>query len=74
MATGTRHAAGKSLVPDGWRMVRLGDISWSLINLVLGGTEPSPDDPGVRVLRATDLTRDGRVNPGSCCMATTFRS
>ena len=49
-------------VPDGWRVVRLGDI------LVLNqpgawGDEPSPDDPGVRVLRATDLTRDGRVNP-----------
>ena len=49
-------------VPDGWQVVRLGDI------LVLNqpgawGDEPSPDDPGVRVLRATDLTRDGRVNP-----------
>ena len=26
METGTRHAAGKNLVPDGWRLVRLGDV------------------------------------------------
>ena len=26
METGTRHAAGKSLVHDGWRLVRLGDV------------------------------------------------
>ena len=46
--------------PDGWREVRLRDL------LVLEqpgawGDEPKPSDPGVRVLRATDLTRDGRV-------------
>ena len=53
---------GKIQVPDGWQVVRLRDI------LVLDqpgawGDEPSLDDPGVRVLRATNLTRDGRVDP-----------
>ena len=49
-------------VPEDWEVARLGDI------LVLDqpgawGDEPSPDDPGVRVLRSTDFTRDGRVDP-----------
>ena len=49
-------------VPDGWQVVRLRDLllldqpgSW--------GDEPTSDDPGVLVLRAADLTRDGRVDP-----------
>ena len=55
---------GRTHVPDGWEVARLGDI------LVLDqpgawGDEPSPDDPGVRVLRSTDFTRDGRIDPKS---------
>ena len=47
-------------VPDGWEVVRLKDV------LVLDqpgtwGNETTSDDPGVRVLRAADLTRDGRI-------------
>ena len=52
----------KVQAPDGWRVVPLRDV------LVLDqpgawGDEPIPTDPGVRVLRATNLTRDGRVDP-----------
>ena len=49
-------------VPDGWQVLQLRDM------LVLDqpgawGEEPTPTDSGVRVLRAADLTRDGRVDP-----------
>lgn len=53
---------GSLLVPEGWRVVPLRDV------LVLDqpgawGDDPTSDDPGVRVLRAADLTRDGQVEP-----------
>ena len=58
------HVPGLGTVPADWQIVRLRDV------LVLDqpgawGDEPTPDDPGVRVLRAADLTRDGRVFPES---------
>ena len=48
-------------VPEGWELVRLGDV------LVMDqpgawGDEPTPDNPGVMVLRAANLTRDGRID------------
>lgn len=55
---------GLGTVPASWDVVRLEDIlvvdqpgAW--------GGDPTPNDPGVRVLRAADLTRDGRVDPES---------
>ena len=58
------HVPGLGTVPADWQVVRLREV------LVLDqpgawGDEPTPDDPGVRVLRAADLTRDGRVFPES---------
>ena len=57
-----RDVPGIGTVPEGWDVVRLRDV------LVLDqpgawGDDPTPDDPGVRVLRATELTKDGRVDP-----------
>ena len=49
-------------IPKGWRLVRLGDIL-ELEQPGAWGEDPTPDEPGVRVLRAADLTRDGRVIP-----------
>ena len=48
-------------VPEGWELVRLGDV------LVMDqpgawGDEPTLDNPGVMVLRAANLTRDGRID------------
>ena len=53
-----RDVPGIGTVPEGWDVVRLRDV------LVLDqpgawGDDPTPDDPGVRVLRATELTKDG---------------
>ena len=55
-------ANSKAQIPDGWRQVRRGDTleldqpgSW--------GEEPTINDPGVPVLRAANLTRDGRIDP-----------
>ena len=57
-----KDVPGLGTVPACWEVVRLGEV------LVLDqpgawGDEPTPVDPGVRVLRAADLTRDGRVSP-----------
>ena len=59
MSTTRKH--DNFAVPDDWRMVRLRDV------LILDqpgawGDDPTPDDPGVRVLRAADLTRDGKLS------------
>ena len=56
----TRKIADAEL-PYGWRMVALRDV------LILDqpgawGDDPTPDDPGVQVLRAADLTRDGKLS------------
>ena len=60
--TAWRDVPGLGAIPACWEVVRLRDV------LVLHqpgawGDDPTPEDPGVRVLRAADLTRDGRVNP-----------
>ncbi len=57
-----REVPGLGTIPASWDVVRLGDV------LVVNqpgawGEDPTAEDPGVRVLRAADLTRDGRVNP-----------
>ena len=57
-----REVPGLGTIPADWQVVRLKEI------LVLDqpgawGDEPTPNEPGVRVLRAADLTRDGRVVP-----------
>ena len=57
-----RTVPGLGTIPAGWQVVRLKQI------LVLDqpgawGDEPTANAPGVRVLRAADLTRDGRVVP-----------
>ena len=54
----------KTQAPDGWEIVTLKDV------LVLDqpgtwGNEPTSRNPGVRVLRAADLTRDGRIELGN---------
>ena len=59
----TRKIADAEL-PYGWRMVALRDV------LILDqpgawGDDPTPDDPGVQVLRAADLTRDGKLSVAS---------
>lgn len=56
-----KQVRGLGTIPASWDVVRLGDV------LVLNqpgawGDEPLDADPGVRVLRAADLTRDGRVH------------
>ena len=51
-------------VPDGWRRVSLKEVL-ELDQPGAWGLDPTTDEPGVRVLRAADLTRDGRVNPES---------
>ena len=57
-----RNVPGLGTVPADWQVVSLKEVlvvdqpgAW--------GQNPTPDDPGVRVLRAADLTRDGRVVP-----------
>ena len=57
-----RNVLGLGTVPADWQVVSLKELlvvdqpgAW--------GQNPIPDDPGVRVLRAADLTRDGRVMP-----------
>ena len=57
-----RTVPGLGTVPADWQVVRLKEL------LVLDqpgawGGDPTSTDPGVRVLRAADLTRDGRVVP-----------
>ena len=57
-----RTVPGLGSIPADWQVVRLKEI------LVLDqpgawGDEPTLDDPGVCVLRAADLTRDGHVVP-----------
>ena len=57
-----RSVPGLGSIPADWQVVRLKEI------LVLDqpgawGDEPTLDDPGVCVLRAADLTRDGHVVP-----------
>ena len=54
----------KAAIPEGWRQVRLGDIL-ELEQPGAWGEDPTPNEPGVRVLRATDLTRDGKINAGN---------
>ena len=57
-----REVRGLGVVPACWEVVRLGDVL-ALDQPGAWGDEPTASDPGVRVLRAADLTRDGRVNP-----------
>ena len=61
MSTATA-IAGETRVPDGWQRVRLGELL-ELQQPGAWGEDPTQDESGVRVLRAADLTRDGRVNP-----------
>ena len=57
-----REVRGLGVVPACWEVVRLGEVL-ALDQPGAWGDEPTASDPGVRVLRAADLTRDGRVNP-----------
>ena len=58
------NVPGLGTVPADWKVVSLKEV---LVVDLPGawGQNPTFDDPGVRVLRATDLTRDGRVVPES---------
>ena len=49
--------------PASWSVECLADVL-TLNQPGAWGGDPTPDDPGVRVLRAADLTRDGRIDPG----------
>ena len=56
-----KDVPGIGTIPADWEVVRLRDI------LVIDqpgawGSDPTPESPGVSVLRAADLTRDGRVD------------
>ena len=53
---------GLGTVPACWDLGPLNDVL-TLDQPGAWGEDPTPDDPGVRVLRAADLTRDGRVDP-----------
>ena len=55
-----KEVRGLGTIPASWDVVRLGDVL-TLNQPGAWGDEPTDDDPGVRVLRAADLTRDGRV-------------
>ena len=59
-----QRSGGQGTIPKGWRRVRLGDVL-ELDQPGAWGEDPTPDEPGVRVLRAADLTRDGQVKPGN---------
>ena len=57
-----RNVPGLGTVPADWKVVSLKEVlvvdqpgAW--------GQNPTPNDCGVRVLRAADMTRDGRVLP-----------
>ena len=59
-----KDVPGIGAIPADWEVVELRHIlvvdqpgAW--------GADPSPENPGVLVLRAADLTRDGRVNAGT---------
>ena len=56
--------SSKTRIPEGWWLVRLGDVL-ELDQPGAWGEDPTPAEPGVRVLRAADLTRDGQVKPGN---------
>ena len=60
MSTTRKHDDAK--LPDGWRIVPLRDLL-SLEQPGAWGDDPTPSDPGVRVLRAADMSREGSVNP-----------
>ena len=55
-----KQVRGLGTIPASWDVVRLGDVL-ALNQPGAWGDEPTKDDPGVPVLRAADLTRDGRV-------------
>ena len=55
-----KEVRGLGTIPATWQTARLGDVL-ALNQPGAWGDEPTDDDPGVRVLRAADLTRDGRV-------------
>ena len=57
-----KPAGEKYAIPDGWQNIALRNVL-ELDQPGAWGDDPTPDKSGVRVLRATDLTRDGRVNP-----------
>ena len=59
-----KRSGGQRTIPKGWRLVRLGDVL-ELDQPGAWGEDPTPAEPGVRVLRAADLTRDGQVKPGN---------
>ena len=65
MSAGRRHDNGA--LSDGWRVVRLGDVS---ARPEYGASAPaSPWDPDLpRYVRITDITDDGRLRvDGACC-------
>ena len=57
-----RETPGAQSIPNGWQRIRLRELL-ELEQPGAWGENPTPDEPGVRVLRAADLTRDGRVTP-----------
>ena len=60
--TAAKPARSDHHVPDGWQRVALKKVL-ELDQPGAWGNDPTQDEPGVRVLRAADLTRDGRINP-----------
>ena len=59
-----QRAAGHGAIPAGWHRVRLRELL-ALEQPGAWGEDPTPEERGVKVLRAADLTRDGRVNPSN---------
>ena len=56
-----KEVPGLGIIPATWQIINLYDI------LILNqpgawGSDPTSENPGVTVLRATDMTRDGRVS------------
>ena len=60
--TAAKPARSDHPIPDGWQRVALKEVL-ELEQPGAWGNDPTQDEPGVRVLRAADLTRDGRINP-----------
>ena len=59
-----RRPSENGAIPDGWRRVPLKEVL-ELDQPGAWGDNPTAEESGVRVLRAADLTRDGRVNPAN---------
>ena len=59
----SKEISGFGICPANWDVVKLSELL-ALDQPGTWGSEPTLDDPGVRVLRAADLTTDGKIDPG----------